>query len=102
MEIIFLMAIYFAILAAIAFVKRLRARPVVESLCLACVNAVVTRGPYGRAMVACSLGGAMRPVNFTVHQCSGFCVKGEPARLVTIEGFVRSEREVYANAAIRS
>ena len=42
----------------------------------------------------------MRPVKFTVCECTGFCVQAEPAKLVTIEGFVRNEREVYAEVAI--
>lgn len=101
MESIFFAAIYILIFAAIPVVKRLRARPVDETLCLACVNAVVTRGARGKMLVACNFAGAMRPMKFTVCQCTGFCVKAGPAKLVTIEGFVRNEREVYAEVAIR-
>ena len=42
----------------------------------------------------------MRPVKFTVCQCTGFCVKAGPATVVKIEGFVRDEREVYADVAV--
>ena len=85
---------------AIPVVKCLRARPADESLCLTCINAVVTRGTNGRTWVACNFAGAMRPVKFTVCQCTGFCVKAGPAKLVTIEGFVRNEHEVYTEVAI--
>ena len=101
MEGIFVFVIYAVIFVAIPVVKRWRARPTGESLCLACVNALVTRGAYGKLMVACNVAGAVRPVKFTVYECTGFCVKAEPPRLVTIEGFVCNEREVYAEVAIR-
>ncbi len=101
MEVIFLAAIYVVVFVAIPIAKRLRAGASEESLCLACVNAMVTRGTHARAMVACSFGGAMRPVKFTVCRCTGFCEKAGPAKLVTIEGFVRNEREVYTEVAIR-
>jgi len=100
MESIFICAVYVVIFAAIPVAKRLRTRALVESLCLACVNAVVTRGTNGKTLVACNFGGAMRPVKFEVCQCSGFCTNAKPAKLVTIEGFVSDKREAYAEVAI--
>lgn len=100
MEAIFLFAIYAVIFVAIPVVKRWRARPGEVSVCLACLNSVVTRGGNGKVMVACNLAGAMRPVKFTVYDCTAFCIQPAPAKLVTIEGFVRNEREVYAPVAI--
>ncbi len=90
-----------AAIAVLRFAPRLRPGVAMqESLCLICVNAVVTRGQRGKVMVACNFAGAMRPVKFTVCQCSGFCVKARPEKLVKIEGFVREERKVYAEAAL--
>lgn len=100
MEGIFVFVIYAVIFVAIPVVKRWRARPGEVSVCLACLNAVVTRGGNGKVMVACNVAGAMRPVKFTVYECTAFCVQAAPAKLVTIEGFVRSAREVYAEVAI--
>ena len=90
-----------AVIAALRFAAR--SRPVEsnqESLCLICVNAMVTRGTNGKTLIACNFAGAMRPVEFTVCQCTGFCVKADPAKLVKIEGFVRDEREGYEEVAI--
>lgn len=100
MEGIVVAVVYIVIFVAIPVVKRLRARPKAESLCLACVNAVVTRGAYGKVMIACNVAAAMRPVKFTVYECTAFCTQAPPAKLVTIEGFVHNEREVYAEVAI--
>ena len=50
--------------------KNMRATEV--SLCLTCVNSVVTRGTCDEEWVACNYGGAMRAVKFTVRSCSGF------------------------------
>ncbi len=94
-------AVFWMVVLAAAMVRaRWKPRDAEESLCLICVNAVVTRGQRGKVMVACNFAGAMRPVKFTVCQCSGFCVKAGPAKLVKIEGFVREEREVYTEVAI--
>ena len=71
-----------------------------ETLCLACANAVVTRGVGGQKLVACNFGGAMRAVKFAVCECTGFCARGGSAKLVTIEGFAPDKREVYAEVAI--
>ena len=90
-----------AVIAALRFAAR--SRPVErsqESLCLICVNAVVTRGTNGKCLIACNFAGAMRPVKFTVCQCTGFCASAVPAKLVKIEGFVRDEREVNTEVAI--
>jgi len=100
MESIFICAVYVVIFVAIPVAKRLRTRALVESLCLACVNAVVTRGTNGKTLVACNFGGAMRPVKFEVCQCSGFCTNAKPAKLVKIEGFVPEQGAVYAEVAI--
>jgi hypothetical protein len=94
----------YILVAVLGFVKRdkgdknLRATEV--SLCLTCVNSVVTRGTCNEEWVACNFGGAMRAVKFTVSSCSGFCGVAASTKLVTIEGFVREEREVYAEVAI--
>ncbi|HZD31127.1 MAG TPA: hypothetical protein VE779_05640 [Candidatus Angelobacter sp.] len=71
-----------------------------QSLCLTCVHAVVTRGTRGQKWVACNLAAALRPVKFTVCECTGHCLPSGSARLVTIEGFVPEKREVYAEVAI--
>jgi hypothetical protein len=93
--------LFWAVVIAGSLVRGRWARRVEsESLCLACVNAVVTRGVRGRVLVACNFGGAMRPVKFEVCQCSAFRTSAGPAKLVTIEGFVPDKREVYAEVAI--
>ena len=74
--------------------------PLEPSLCLTCVNAVVTRGTRGQKWVACNLNGTFRPVKFAVCECTAFCVPGGPPKLVTIEGFAPEQREVYAKVAI--
>ena len=70
------------------------------SLCLTCVNAVVTRGTGGEERVACNYGGAMRPVKFTVCACTGYCGTQSTSKLVKIEGFARDKRGVYEEVAI--
>lgn len=93
--------IVYAIVAAIGFARRDRAVDGVEvSLCLTCTSAVVTRGTRGEELIACSFGGAMRAVEFTVCSCTGYRATSGPERLVTIEGFVRESREVYEEVAI--
>lgn len=101
MEALICLMFWLVVIAGAMVRARLNPRNAEESLCLACVNAVVTRGVRGKMLVACNFAGAMRPMTFTVCQCTGFCVKAGPAKLVTIEGFVRNEREVYAEVAIR-
>lgn len=71
------------------------------SLCLTCVNAVITQGTRGEEWVVCSYGGAMRPVKFTVCACTGHCGTRSTTKLVTIEGFARDAQEVYEEVAIR-
>ena len=94
----------YILVAVLGFVKRDKAnngaRDTDPSLCLTCVNSVVTRGTCNEEWVACNFGGAMRAVKFTVAACSGFCSAGNSNKLVTIEGFVREEREIYAEVAI--
>jgi hypothetical protein len=91
----------FVLVGLLGFVKRDRTIDGAEvSLCLTCASSVVTRGTRNEEWIACNYGGAMRAVKFTVSSCSGFSGVGSTNRLVTIEGFVREEREVYAEAAI--
>jgi len=90
-----------AVIAALRFaVSRCPADSGQESLCLTCVNAMVTRATNGKVLITCTCAGAMRPVKFAVCQCTGFCPKARPAKLVKIAGFVRDEREVYEEVAI--
>lgn len=72
-----------------------------ETLCLTCVNAVVTRGTRGQKWVACSLSGNLRPVKFAVCECTAFCVPNHSLHLVTIEGFAPRPREVYAEVVVK-
>ena len=93
--------ILYAIVAAFGFARRDRTVHGVEvSLCLTCVNAVVTRGTQGQEWIACNFGGAMRAVKFTVCSCSGHRSTSGRERLVTIEGFARENRGVYEEVAI--
>jgi hypothetical protein len=93
--------VVYAIVAAIGFAGRDRTVHGVEvSLCLTCANAVVTRGTRGQELIACNYGGAMRAVKFTVCSCSGYRATSSSEKIVTIEGFVRESREVYAEVAI--
>ena len=94
-------AFIYALIALIGFARRDRNLTGTQvSLCLTCANAVVTRGVRGPQWVACNYGGAMRPVKFTVCECTGYSPRGEGGKLVTIEGFARESREVYAEVAI--
>src|SRR5271167_688755 len=86
----------FAIVAAIGFIRRDRSVDSTEiSLCLTCVNAMITRGTHGEERVACTYGGALRPVDFTVCDCSGYCSTRNTSKLVKIEGFAQEEHQVY-------
>jgi hypothetical protein len=94
-----------AVYAVIAFIRFAVARNKSAggkevSLCLACINSVVTRGTLNEEWIACNYGGAMRAVKFTVCSCSGYRTPVSTKKLVTIEGFVREEREVYPEVAI--
>lgn len=73
----------------------------VASLCLTCVNAVVTRGTRGQERLACAYGGGLRPVEFTVCECTALCGTRSATKLVAIQGFVREAREVYEEVAIK-
>lgn len=100
MEILISIVIY-ALIAGIGYARRNRTAKCGEpSLCLTCANAVITRGTRGQEWIACNYAGAMRPVKFTVCECSAFAVRGELGKLVTIEGFAREKHEVYAEIAI--
>ena len=100
MESLVIIAI-FAIVAAIGFMRRDRSVDGTEpSLCLTCVNAMISRGTRGEERVACTYGGALRPVDFTVCECTGYCGKRDTSKLVKIEGFAREGREVYEEVAI--
>ena len=101
MEVLICMVFWVLVIAGAMVRGRWRPRVAMETLCLTCVNSVVTRGQSGKAMIACRLGGVMRPVKFTVCQCTGFCGVAVPVKLVKIEGFVREEREVYAEVEVR-
>lgn len=100
MELLIVGILYAVIWVVVRMVRKARAVEE-ETLCLACANAVVTRGVRGRKWVACNFAGALRPVKFAVCECTGFCVKNANPKLVTIEGFAPDQREVYAEVAIR-
>ncbi|MFZ1137012.1 MAG: hypothetical protein WAN69_18835 [Candidatus Korobacteraceae bacterium] len=94
-------AFILALVAAIGYVGRDRSLDGVEvSLCLTCVNAIISRGTRGEERVACTYGAALRPVDFTVCECTGYCGKRDTSKLVKIEGFAREGREVYEEVAI--
>ena len=80
--------------------ERLQRLREVQNLCLTCVNSLVMRNSRGRLLVSCRFGGTMRQMKFKVCECSGFRPEGQLAELVTIEGFVREQREVFAEVAI--
>ena len=91
----------FAIVAAIGFIRRDRSLDGAEvSLCLTCVNAMITRGTRGEERIACTYGGTLRPVMFTVCECTEHCSNRNTPRLVKIEGFAREGREVHEEVAI--
>ena len=100
MESLIIILVY-AVVAAIAY--RMRDRSVdgtTVSLCLTCVNAMITRGTDGEERIACTYGGVLRPVTFTVCDCTGYCSNRNASKLVKIEGFVRDEGVVYAEVRI--
>ncbi len=91
----------YAIVAAIGYAWRDRSIDGSNvSLCLTCVNAVVTRGSGGQELIACNLGGGLRPIVFVVCECSGFSSRLVTITPVRIEGFIREESEVYAEIRI--
>jgi hypothetical protein len=100
METLAIIVIY-ALVAAISFAGRNRSvdRPAV-SLCLTCVNAMITRGTRGQERIACTYGGGLRAVEFAVCECTGYCSARNTSQLVKIAGFAREEREVYVEVAI--
>ena len=94
-------AFVYALIGLIGFTRRNRTVKYAEpSLCLTCANAVIAHGTRGEESVACNLGGAMRAVNFTVCECTGYAARGASCKLVTIEGFARESREAYAEVSI--
>lgn len=99
MEFVIVWIVWVVIWVTVHIVRKSRTVPA-EPLCLACAHAVVTRGTGGEKCVACNFAGAMRPVKFTVCECTAFCVSGTSAKLVTIEGFAPNPREVYAEVLI--
>jgi hypothetical protein len=100
MESLVIIAIY-AIVAAIGFVRRdCRVDGTDGSLCLTCVNAMISRGTRAEERIACTYGGGLRAVDFTVCECTGYCSSRNTSKLVKIEGFTREEREVYVEVAI--
>ena len=100
MESLIIVSIY-AMFAAIAYGRRDRSDDGTKvSLCLTCVNAMITRGTGGEERIACTYGGVLRPMTFTVCECTGYCNSRSTSKLVKIEGFVRDAGEVYAEVAI--
>lgn len=100
MEILIVIAVY-SVVALNGFCKRDKTVELAEpSLCLTCVNSVVTRGTKNEEGIACNFAGAMRAIQFTVSSSSGFRSTATSNTLVTIEGFVRDKREAYAEVAI--
>ena len=100
MESLIVILIY-AVVAAVAY--RLQDRTIdgtTISLCLTCVNAMITRGTGGEERIACIFGGVLLPVKFTVCECTRYCSSCNTTKLVKVEGFVRDEGEVYAKIAI--
>ena len=100
MESLIIILVY-AVVAAIAY--RMRDRSVdgtTVSLCLTCVNAMITRGTDGEERIACTYGGVLRPVTFTVCDCTGYCSNRNASKLVKIEGFVRDGGVLYAEVRI--
>ncbi len=99
MESIVIVLVY-AIVAALGYAWRDRSIDGSNvSLCLTCVNSVVTRGS-GQELAACNLGGGLRPIGFSVCECSGFSSRLVTITPVRIEGFIRKESEVYAEIRI--
>jgi hypothetical protein len=100
MEPLVIIAIY-AIVAAIGFIGRDRSVDGTNvTLCLTCVNAMITCGTRGEERTACTYGGALRPIDFTVCECTGYCSKRDTSQMVKIEGFAREEHQVYEEVAI--
>ena len=100
MELTMVWAVCAGLSFAVRFARKYR-KAQEETLCLTCVNAVVTRGTRGQKWVACNLSGNLRPVKFAVCECTAFCMPNRGPQLVTIEGFAPRPREVYAEIAIQ-
>jgi hypothetical protein len=84
----------YAIVAAIRYTAHERSVTCEEaSLCLTCVQAMVTRG--GRARQR----GAPWGVDFFVRECTRHRTTESAPSLVRIEGFACERREVYAEIA---
>jgi hypothetical protein len=97
----FTIIVMYVAVAAIGFARRDRsADGSATSLCLTCVNPMIARGTRGEERIACTYAGALRPVTFTVCDCTGYCSTPNTSRLVKIEGFTREQREVYTQVAI--
>jgi hypothetical protein len=93
--------VIYAIVVGVAY--RWRDRPVsgtTASLCLTCTSAVITRGTGGQELIGCTYAGPIRPVKFTVCECTGYCSTRVTSNVVRIEGFVKEEDEVYERIAI--
>ena len=62
-----IITLVYAVVAAIAYGMRDRSVDgTTVSLCLTCVNAMITRGTGGEERIACTCGGVLRPVTLTV------------------------------------
>ena len=101
MEWIRLISIWIGIALFKTSVRYRKVRREVQTLCLACTNALVTRTSRGNVLVNCIYGGTVRTVKATVCECTGYGPRGVGGKLVTIEGFVRDEPVVYEEVAIR-
>src|SRR5664279_2216023 len=87
----------YAIVAAIGYGLRDRTVDGTEtSLCLTCRHAMVTRGTRGQERVACTYGAGLRPIDFTVSQCTCYRSSQSADTIVHIEGFAREAPEIYA------
>ena len=100
MESLIIILVY-AVVAAIAYGMRDRSVDgTTVSLCLTCVNAMVTRGTGGQERVACTCGGGLRKLEFTVCECTCYRSTQSTCSLVRIEGFAGDKHEVYEEVAI--
>ena len=70
------------------------------TLCRTCVNSQVVKGFRGKELISCTFGGTLRAIKFEVSECTGFSNRLVTITPVRIEGFVRSEGQVYAEVRI--
>lgn len=70
------------------------------TLCRTCVNSHMVKGFSGKELISCAFGGTLRPIKFEVRECSGFGDRLVAITPVRVVGFVREEKEVYAEVRI--